>query len=168
MKMLNRFVPWIILASATLTIMASAIIAPVLNLIREGLNVDPASIGFIIAILGFFVALFSPLVGAVIDRIGTKKPFLFGLVLYGLAGGSGFFINSYWLLMISRAFMGIAVAAIITSAAVMVLDLYQGAERDKFMGWRGSAVILGGIVWLLVGGGSLADSPGICPLLSIS
>ncbi len=61
MKMLNRFVPWIILASATLTIMASTIIAPVLNLIREGLNVDPASVGFIIAILGFFVALFSSL-----------------------------------------------------------------------------------------------------------
>ena len=82
MKIFNRFTLWVILASSTLTIMTGAVIAPVLNLIREGLGVDPASVGLIITTHGLFIAIFSPLFGNLIDRIGTKKPFMFSLILY--------------------------------------------------------------------------------------
>jgi len=152
MKNYNRFTLWVILSAATLTVMAGAIVAPVLNLMREGLNVAPTSAGLIITTHGLFVALFSPLVGNLIDRIGTKKPFVFGLLLYGLAGGSGLFITSYWLLIISRAILGIAVAAFLNSIVVMILNLYEGVERNKVMGWRAGANNLGGIIWPLTGG----------------
>lgn len=149
---LNKYTLWVILASATLTVMAGSIIAPVLNLIREGLGVDPASVGLIITTHGLFVALSSPVIGNVIDRIGTKKPFMIGLLLYGLAGGSGLFITSYWLLIVSRAILGIAVATMLVSITVMILNLYQETERDRIMGWRASANSFGGIIWPLVGG----------------
>ena len=152
MKIFHRFTLWVILASATLTVMAGSIIAPVLNLMREGLGVDPASVGFIITTHALFVAFFSPLIGTLIDRIGTKNPFVFGLVLYGLAGGSGLVITSYWVLLLSRAILGIAVAAILTSLTVMILNLYSGGERDKIMGWRGSANSFSGILCPLIGG----------------
>ncbi|MFQ5884063.1 MAG: MFS transporter [Thermoplasmata archaeon] len=152
MRIFNRYTLWIILVSATLTVMAGAIIAPVLNLMREGLGVDTASVGFIITTHALLIAFFSPVFGVIIDKIGTKKPFIFGLVLYGLAGGSGLFISSYWLLIASRAVLGIAVAAILNSITVMILNLYEGVERDKIMGWRGSAQSFGGLVWPLVGG----------------
>jgi len=132
--------------------MAGSIITPVLNLIREGVGADPASVGLIITTHALFVAVFSPVAGNIIDRIGPKKPFILGLILYGLAGGSGLFINSYWGLIVSRAFLGIAVAAIITSIVVIILNLYEGEERNKVMGWRGSANSIGGIVWPLIGG----------------
>ena len=132
--------------------MTGAVIAPVLNLIREGLGVDPASVGLIITTHGLFIAIFSPLFGNLIDRIGTRRPFVFGLALYGLAGGSGLFITSYWVLIISRAFLGIAVAAIINSITVTILNLYKGVERDRIMGWRGSANSFGGIIWPVIGG----------------
>lgn len=148
----NRATLWIILASATLTVMAGSILAPVLNLIREGLGVDPASAGLIITTHALFVALFSPMVGSIIDRIGTKKPFISGLLLYGVAGSSGLFITSYWVLIISRALLGIGVAAVLNSITVMILNLYKEAERNKIMGWRGSANTFGGIIWPLIGG----------------
>jgi MFS family permease len=77
---------------------------------------------------------------------------MFGLALYGLAGGSGLFITSYWALIISRAFLGIAVAAIINSITVTILNLYRGEDRNKIMGWRGSANAFGGIIWPVIGG----------------
>lgn len=152
MKIHNGFTLWIILAAATLTVMAGSIIAPVLNLMRDGLDVAPAYAGLIITTHGLFIALFSPLMGNLIDRIGTKKPFVFGLVLYGLAGASGLFITSYWLLIISRALLGVAVAAFFNSITVMILNLYQGGERNKIMGWRSSANNFGGTIWPLIGG----------------
>jgi len=148
----NRVTLWIILASATLTVMAGSILAPVLNLIREGLGVGTASAGLIITTHALFVALFSPLIGSIIDKIGVKKPFIFGLVLYGAAGGSGLFITSYWVLIISRALLGIGVAAVLNSITVMILNLYTGEERNKIMGRRGSANTFGGIIWPLIGG----------------
>ena len=113
MKISNRLTLSVILLSATLTVMAGSTLSPIVNLVREGLGVDPALAGLIITTHSLFVAIFSPLMGIFIDRIGTRKPFIFGLVLYGLAGGSGLFITSYWLLIASRAFLGIAVAAIL-------------------------------------------------------
>ncbi|MFH1329004.1 MAG: MFS transporter [Candidatus Bathyarchaeota archaeon] len=140
------------MASATLTIMAGALIAPVLNLMGGELGVDPASVGLIITTHALFIAIFSPLIGSLIDKMGAKKPFIVGLIIYGLAGGSGLFITSYWVLIISRAIMGIAVAAVFVSITVLILNLYKGAERNKIMGWRGSANSFGGIIWPIIGG----------------
>ncbi len=152
MKMYNRFSLWIILISSALTIATGSILAPALNLIREGLGVDPASAGFIITTHGLFTALFSPLIGNLIDKIGAKKPLVFGLLFYGLTGSSGLIITSYWVLIIGRAILGIGVAIVLNSATVMILNLYKETERNKVMGWQGSANTLSSIIFLLIGG----------------
>jgi len=85
MKIFKRFTLWVILASATLTVMAGSIIAPVLNLLKEELGVDPTSAGLIITTHALFMALSSPFTGNLIDRVGTRKLFVSGLILYGLA-----------------------------------------------------------------------------------
>lgn len=152
MKKPGKFALIVLLFSGTITVMAGSIVSPVLNLIREGLGIEPAAAGLIITLHGLLVAIFSPLVGILIDRIGAKRPFIFGLILYGLAGGSGLFINDYALLLVSRAALGIGVAFIYTSITVMILNLYQGMARNSIMGWRSSANNLGGVIWPLVGG----------------
>jgi MFS family permease len=133
--------------------MAGAVIAPVLNLMREGLNVDPGSARILITTHSLFVVIFSPIFGVLIDRIGPKKPLITGLALFGLSGGMGLFINDYWLMLFSRALLGVGVAAILTSITVLVFNLYkQGEERNKVMGYRASSQSIGGIIWPLLGG----------------
>jgi MFS family permease len=149
----KKFTLYVLLASATLTIMAGAVLAPVLNLMREGLGVTPASVGIIITTHGLFMAIFSPLMGIFIDRKGPKMPYILGLAVFGIAGGSGLFINSYWLMLISRAFLGIGLATVFTAITVFILNMYEREERDRIMGWRGSAQSLGGVIWPLIGGG---------------
>ena len=148
----NRFTLVVILVSATLTVMSGSTIAPVLNMIRDGLGVGASSAGIIITTHSLFLAVSSPFVGIILDRIGTRKPFLFGLVLYGLGGSSGLYITSFWGLLASRAVIGIATAFIFTSITVMILNLYEGGERDQVMGWRASSNSMGGVVWPMVGG----------------
>ncbi|MGD8353646.1 MAG: MFS transporter [Pseudomonadota bacterium] len=148
----NRASLAVILASATLTIMAGSVIAPVLNTMREGLGAAPSSVGIIITTHGLFMALFSPIMGSFIDRVGCRQPFIFSLFAYGLAGGSGMFIKSFWLLLASRALLGISLAGVFTAINVLILDMYEGPERNKYMGWRGTAQSLGGVIWPVLGG----------------
>ena len=152
MAVSKKFSLGVIFASATLTIMAGSIIAPVLNLMRDGLGVAPSSVGLIITTHGLFMALFSPLMGSFIDRKGARRPYIVALICYGLAGGSGLLINSFWVLLVSRACLGIALAGIFTGINVLILNMYDGIERDKVMGWRGSAQSFGGVIWPLIGG----------------
>jgi ACDE family multidrug resistance protein len=119
---------------------------------RDGLGVAPSSVGLIITTHGLFMALFSPLMGSVIDRKGARRPYIVALICYGLAGGSGLLINSYWVLLISRACLGIALAGIFAGINVLILNMYDGIERDRVMGWRGSAQSFGGVIWPLIGG----------------
>jgi MFS family permease len=98
------------------------------------------------------MALFSPLMGSIIDQKGVRWPFIFSLIGYGLAGGSGLLINSYWVLLVSRACLGIALSGIFVSINVLILNNYEGGDRDKVMGWRGSAQSFGGVLWPLIGG----------------
>ena len=102
--------------------------------------------------MGLFMALFSPMMGTIIDRKGVRRPFIFSLIGYGLAGGSGLLINSYWVLLVSRACLGIALAGIFAAINVLILNSYEGGDRDKVMGWRGSAQSFGGVIWPLIGG----------------
>lgn len=148
----NKLILPVLLSSATLTVMAGAILTPVLNLMRDGLGIEASYVGSIITTHGISVAFFSLFMGSIIDRKGVRLPYIAGLFLFAIAGGSGLIINSYWILIISRVFMGIALAGIFTCINVIILNSYEGSRRDKIMGWRGSAQSFGGIMWPLVGG----------------
>lgn len=142
----------VILASATLTVMAGSVISPVLNQMGEGLGISPSAARLLITTHGIMIAICSPLVGLLIDKVGIRKPLLLGLLLYGLAGGSGLLITNYYLLLGSRVLLGVGVAIIFTALTVTILNLYEGTQRNRIMGWRGSSNSIGGIIWPLVGG----------------
>jgi MFS family permease len=55
-------------------------------------------------------------------------------------------------MLISRALLGIALAGVFAAINVLILDMYEGPERNKIMGWRGSAQSLGGVIWPVLGG----------------
>jgi MFS family permease len=142
----------VILASATLTVMAGALIAPVIRAMIDPLGA-PALIGLVITTHGLFAVIFSPVMGYLIDRVGRKPIYAFGLFIYGLGGGSGFFISSFLLMLVSRAFLGIGVAALVTSITTLIGDLYKaGPQRNRVMGWRSGANSFGGITYPLLGG----------------
>jgi ACDE family multidrug resistance protein len=141
-----------ILCSSALIAATGVILAPALNLIREGLNIDPALSGLIISTHGLFAAFLSPVMGTLIDRIGTKKLLVAGLFLYGMTGGCGLVITSYWVLIMSRALLGIGIAAVFNATIVTLLNLHSDRVRNKIMGWRESANTFGNIVLPFIGG----------------
>lgn len=143
----------LLLFASTLTVMAGAIISPVLEVIRDDLDITGTEAGLLLTVHGLTIAVAGPLTGRFVDRFGPRTPLAAGLTLYGLAGGAGLLTDSYVALLLSRVVFGVGAAVLFTATTVAMLSLYQGPARDRVMGWRGTATSLGGVTWPLIGGG---------------
>jgi MFS family permease len=98
----------------------------------------------------------APVIGLIIDRLGRKPLLLLALILYGLAGSSGLFLNSLNLILVGRVLLGISVAVIMTTTNTLIADHYTGNARAQFFGLQAGFMGLGGVVFLSIGG-FLAD-----------
>nr|CTQ91283.1 MFS permease [Kibdelosporangium sp. MJ126-NF4] len=142
----------VLLFGSTLGVMAGSTVMPVLEVIRSDLGVSGTAAGLIITAHGLAIAVSSPLVGWLIDRLGVRPVLSGGLVLYGLAGGAGLFITSYPVLVASRLVFGVGAATVFSGTTVALLALYRGSLRDRVMGWRSTTTSLGGLIWPLLAG----------------
>ncbi|MFO7833574.1 MAG: MFS transporter [Halohasta sp.] len=148
----TRATLWVILASATLTVMAGAILGPIVPAIQSSLGVSESSAGLIITTHGALIVLVSPLAGALVDRVGPRRPFVFGLLLYGVGGGAGLVVDEFVPLLASRAVLGVGVAFMYTGITVLIYELYEGQRMNRALGLRSSANSVGAVIWPLVGG----------------
>lgn len=148
----TRATLWVILASATLTVMAGAILGPIVPAIQSNLGVSEFLAGLIITTHGAFIVVVSPLAGAVVDRVGPRRPFIAGLVLYAIGGGAGLGIDSFGPLLASRAVLGVGVAFVYTGLTVLIYDIYEAQRMERALGFRSSANSVGAVFWPLVGG----------------
>jgi MFS family permease len=105
-----------------------------------------------------FIALFAPVFGAVADRYGRKRQLIAGILLYAAAGVSGFFAPSLPVMLIGRAALGIAVAAIMTAATALIADYYTGTRRTAFLGLQAAFMSGGGVLFLA--GAACSRRPG--------
>ncbi|GAB2575824.1 MFS transporter [Kribbella endophytica] len=148
----------VLLLGSTLTVMAGAILAPILELVRRDLDLSETQTGLVLTTHAASLAIVSPFIGRAIDRFGVRVTLSAGLVLYGVAGGAGLVTSDYPALLISRLVFGIGAAAVFTGTTLLLLESFDGAARDRAMGWRSSAISLGGLIWPIAGGalGSLS------------
>ena len=109
-----------------------------------------------LTIPALLIAIFAPLIGFILDRFGRKTILIFSLILFGISGTSGFFLNSLNSILLSRAILGISVAGILVGFTTLIADYFSGAKLHQFMGYQGAFIGLGGVVFLLISG-YLAD-----------
>ncbi|MGP3974435.1 MFS transporter [Streptomyces sp. 8N114] len=142
----------VLLLASTLGVMGGATIAPVIEVIRQALDVGGTEAGLVLTSHSLAIAMVSPLVGRATDRFGVRLPLAAGLVVYGLGGGAGLVIDSYPVLFASRLVLGVGTAAVFTCSTAALLSLYRGEMRDKVMGWRTAATTAGGFAYPIAAG----------------
>jgi len=139
-----------------LTIMSGATIAPALPAIHEQFK-DVANINlivrFILTVPALVVVLVAPFAGGLSDRFGRKGILILAIVLFGIAGTSGAFLNSIYMIILSRAIVGLSIAFIMTISTALVGDYFPpGVTRDSFVGRQGAFFGVGGLIFLTLGG----------------
>lgn len=145
----------LLLLLSSLTVMAGATIAPSLPAMAEHFAATPG-IGLlsrlVLTLPALLIATAAYPSGWLIDRLGRKGPLLAGVLLYALAGASGLVLDSLHAILIGRAFLGLAVATLLTATTTLIGDLMPPGARERFLGFAASFMGFGGVVFLTAGG----------------
>lgn len=144
-----------------LTVMSTSAISATLPemseyFMKQQINNANFLVELTLTIPALFVAIGSLLIGWLINITGRKPILIISLLLYSISGVVAFLLDDIILILISRSFLGIAIAGILVCATVLIGDYYTNKERGKIIGFQSMAMGLGG-VFFLSGGGFLAE-----------
>lgn len=151
----KRLRVWTILLTSGLAFLAPSAIAPGLPALRaDYAHVDNAAFlsPLVLTMPMLFIALAGPFVGYAVDRFGRRNVLITSTLLYGVAGISGLVIDSIVLLLVSRAFLGVFLAGIMTSVTALIGDYFVGDERNRVAGLQGAFMSLGTLTFVVIAG----------------
>ena len=151
---------WIALAVLALPCMITVMDLTVLNLavpyLSTALKPTGAELLWIIDIYGFFLAGSLVTVGTLGDRIGRRKLLLIGAAAFGVASVLAAFSPSALMLIVTRALLGLAGAALAPSTLSLLRTMFEDEqERTKALGVWGASFAVGAAIGPLVGGALL-------------
>jgi len=105
----------------------------------------------IITVPSLCVALTSGFTGMLADRFGRRNLLLVALLAFSLLGLAPLLFDSLLLIVASRVIVGVAEAGILTVGNALMGDYFEGAQREKWLGYQnmlspliGSAILLSG------------------------
>lgn len=153
-----------VIASTFFIGFGGGVIFPIIPNLGVILGISPFLVGLILSANRFARLLANAPAGILVDRIGTRKPFVFGLVIQG-AGTVGYIIAvesqlpEAWFLG-SRIVWGLGSALVFATAYTIAADVSPSDSRGMSMGLiRGGSIF--GFPSGLVMGGVVADVFGI-------
>ncbi|PLX71571.1 MAG: hypothetical protein C0602_00735 [Denitrovibrio sp.] len=147
MNLNSRLLAFGILSLSLLTIMAGAAVSPALADIQASLKgAEPTLTKMILTLPAVFIIPTSYSVGRWSGGISKKKLALLGVFIYTIAGCSAFFAKDIYMLLASRAVLGVAVGIIMPVAASLIADFFQGEQKMKMMGYNVAFANFGGII----------------------
>lgn len=150
---------FVLLIGSNLTLMAGASLSPGLPAIMAEFKEVPGAVFWVPMVLtlpALFTVIGGPIMGFLSDRFGRKPVLVSALLLGGIGGSVGFFLESLPAILVTRALVGLSIAGTMTATNALVADYFEGQERAKFMGSNTGFAGLTGVFFLLVGG-ILAD-----------
>ena len=135
--------------------MVGSTISPGLKTIAEEFSLVPNA-AFLskmaLAIPAFAFAISSLLIGYLLDKIGRKPVLISSLLIYIIAGSIGFYVHNLYVILVGRAFLGVAAAGVMNTTITLIADYYQGAKRDRVLGFQVAFGALGAVAYTLIGG----------------
>jgi MFS family permease len=156
-----------LLLVSSLTIMSMITISASLPDMTKAFSTLPNAENLVKLTLSFpalFIALTAIIAGKFIDKFGRLRLLNAALILYAIAGSSGYWLDNIYLILVGRALLGICVGITMTVATTLIADYYQGKSRQKFAGLQIAVMSLGGIMFVTLGG-VLADISWRIPFL---
>lgn len=155
----------LLILTAVMPTMGIVALVPVLPMLLREFAAVPGSAVLVpvaLTIPALCIALFSPVAGALSDRLGRKPVLLAAMLVYGLVGALPLLLKDLTAIIGARAVLGLAEAAIMTVSTAMLGDYFDGARRERWIAIQMASVSVSAILLVALGGalGELLGSRG--------
>ncbi|MCW2989864.1 MAG: transporter [Solirubrobacterales bacterium] len=143
-----------LLAAAQFVVVLDASIVNVaLPSIGKDLEFSQDNLSWVVNAYTLFFGGFLLLGGRLADRLGRRRMFIAGMVLFALASLAGGLATTEVQLIVARAVQGLGAALVSPAALSIVTTTFaEGAERNKALGVWGAVAGSGGAAGVLLGG----------------
>jgi ACDE family multidrug resistance protein len=134
---------------------SGALINPTIPAIQNTYSAVPNSetLAQLVSSLSAWVVLIvAPLTGYLLDRYARKPILLLGVVVFGVGTSSAFFLDSIYLILLTRVLDGIAVGVLMVTIPTLIADYYSGNRRESVMGYFSAMSAAGGVIASLLSG----------------
>jgi MFS family permease len=152
----DRRVVAAVIASTFFVGFGGGVVFPILPNLGVVLGISPFMVGLILSANRFTRLFANAPAGIVVDRTGTRTPFVAGLLIQGLAT-TGYIVAidasapSAWFLL-ARVLWGVGSAMVFATAYTIAADVSDGGSRGTNMGLIRGGIIFGFPTGLVVGG----------------
>ena len=126
----------VLLAAGALTSGVGGLANPVFPEVVEQFKVDPRWAGTLVSMHTLTLAIFSPVLGILADRLGKLRVLTPALLCYAVFGVAGAFAQGFWPMLLSRGLVGAASGGIAAAGIGFLGSMYEGTVRSRVMGYR--------------------------------
>ena len=154
----------IVICIMQMSILPMFSITPALPIIGQALDVSSQQIGLVMSAYLVPVAIGTPILGVLADRIGRKKILVPSLLIFAIAGILAASASDFRSLIEWRCLQGIGAASLEASVLSTLSDLYSGKRLTAAMATNASAIGIGATIYPAIGG-ALADISWRLPFL---
>ncbi|MDK2884276.1 MAG: hypothetical protein PWQ33_855 [Pseudothermotoga sp.] len=146
---------WVVFFLMVLLILLNAdqmVMSPTIGMIEEEFGVSDAQIGLVGAIFTVIGALISLVWGYLADKFNRKSLLLYSVLVGEIPCLMTAFSGSFSQLFLWRALTGIGVGASFPIVYSLVADMFDEVSRGKIVAFLTSAISIGNILGMVIGG----------------
>ena len=142
----------IIISVALISVLGVMTINPILPTVAQSFNITPEQIGLIMTAFLLPIAIGTPIVGVLADRIGRKQILVPSLLLFAVGGVLSASAQDFRSLLEWRFLQGIGAASLETLELTLIADLFAGKMLTSAMALNASMIGISATVYPLIGG----------------
>jgi len=129
-----------------------AALSPALPLMAEQFGHNPLLAQLIMAFPGIMMIVGAASGSFLAERIGRRNVVLLGVLVYAVSGSFGLIAPTFQTLAASRFVLGYAAGATLSTCLALVGEYYEGAARERMLGFTSAAGSIATVLVLQLGG----------------
>lgn len=144
---------WVLVAAAFLIALGYGLIAPIIPQFAVSFGVPMAAAAAVVSVFSAARLVGAPGAGWLVDKLGSRKIYLSGLVIVAVTTGLVALAQVYWHMLVLRFIAGLGSTMFTISAQALIVKVAPPQIRGRASSTYATAFLLGNIIGPVAGAG---------------
>jgi MFS family permease len=142
---------WVLIGANVVAALGYGVVSPVLPVFARTFGVSMDAVTFAITLFSVMRLFFAPPSGLLVQRLGERPIYVWGLLIVAVSTGLSAFVQTYWELLVFRAIGGIGSTMFFISALGLMIRISPPDARGRAAGLFATSFLVGMVGGPLVG-----------------